>query len=397
MSGWQHGPLEGNPPSCDVRSLNATTLSDVPRWIAAARPTLSVPEPAVAAFDAFLAERFPRASGKRLESQVRELSDRFTAERAELPGAYLNRPEWRSAYLAYVHPLQVLRAMSAIEEVRARATARRLWPDAGFRVADLGAGLGAMTQALLLCGERPAQVTLLDHQRSALADARELTMRVAGAPAPLVRTADARLFEWLDRARRSGWRYDLVLAGGVLNEIRGEWDAVLAGIAGILDPASPGGGVALLLEPALPAVTRKLMALRESALADTTTIAPCTHGANCPLLALRRDWCFTVRPAELPPRVAAFARMLGHQSTEVRYALWAFTPRPDAAPSELPTARHGRVISDVMDGEQVLCVEGRRVRADVRPRSDSRNSDVLEAQIRMPVRGDLAATQRATG
>jgi hypothetical protein len=328
----------------------------------AARPPVRLPAETAAAFESFLRERYPRASGERLLDEVAALSDAFTAERSELPGSYLNQPPRRSAYLAYFHPQQVLRGIAAIEETKARAERRGLWPAGRPRVADLGAGLGAMSQALLSAGTRPAELTLVDHQKSALADARELTLAVAGGDAPRIRTANERLGAWLDRARAAGWRYDVILLGGVLNEVRDEWEPVLERVLRILDPAAPGGGVVVVVEPALPQVARRLMALRESTLGATTTIAPCTHGAECPLLALRKDWCFTVRACELPPRVASIARELGHQTDQSRFALWACAARPDAAPFEVDPRRHARVVSDRMEGEHVLCVEGRRER-----------------------------------
>jgi hypothetical protein len=343
-----------------------------------------LPAPVVAAFDEFLRERFPKATGDRLFAEVEAMSDAFTAERAEIPGAYLNQPPRRSAYLAYFHPQQVLRGLAAVEETRTRAGRRGLWPAGRPRVADLGAGLGAMSQALLLAGTRPSEITLVDHQKSALADARDLTLAVdraaggEGAP-PRVRTANERLGAWLARAVREGWRHDVVLLGGVLNEVRDDWAPLVERAASILDPAAPGGGIVAIVEPAIPPIARKLMELRESALASTTTIAPCTHAAACPLLALRKDWCFTVRAAELPPRVAEFARRLRHQSNETRFAQWSFAARGDAAPFEEDVRRHARVVSDRMDGEHVLCVDGRRERT---------------AAPGLMVRGDLAVSLR---
>jgi SAM-dependent methyltransferase len=363
--------------------------SDRRVWTATPRPPVRIPQRAVAAYDAFLVERFPRASRERLLFEVEELSEAFTAEREDIPGSYLNQPPRRSAYLAYFHPQQVLRGMAAIEETRARAGARGLWPTSFSaterpRVLDLGAGLGAMSQALLLDGARPAEITLVDHQKSALTDARDLTVAVFDAVAgkavdeggpPRVRTANERLGAWLARAVGAGWRYDLVLLGGVLNEIRADWAPLLERAVRLLDPAAPGGGVVVIVEPALPPTARKLMELRESALPSTTTIAPCTHGAACPLLALRKDWCFTVRAAELPPRVASFARKLGHQTDETRFAQWSFAARAEAAPFEVDVTRHARVVSDRMEGERVLCVDGRRERT---------------SQPGLMVRGDLA-------
>lgn len=344
-------------------------------WSGPLRPPIALPSETVVSFEAFLRERHPRATRARLLADAAALSEAFTAERSELPGSYLNQPPLRAAYLAFIHPQQVLRGLSAVEETAARAARRGLWPSGRVRVADLGAGLGAMTQALLLAGVRPAEVTLVDHQRSALAEARDLTLAVAGADAPRLRTANARVHEWLARAASEGWRYDLVLVGGLLNELGSDWERALERILAILDPAAPGGGLVLLVEPAIPAVARRLMALREAALGATTTIAPCTHQSGCPLLPLRKDWCFTVRPAELPPRASEIAQALGHQTREVRYALWALAARPGAAPPEVAEPRHARVVSDAMAGEQVLCVEGRRER--VRPERPFARGDLV--------------------
>ncbi len=338
------------------------------------RPAV-LPDGLAALYAEFLRERFPKATPRRIDAAVAELSEAFTASRADLAGSYLNRPPVRSAYLAHFHPLQTLRAGVALSEVHARAAARGLWPRPTdtLRVADLGAGLGALSQALLALGPEATgagalELVLVDHQRSALADARELTLRAAallrpGAPAPRVRVADARLSDWLARARRERWSYDLVLAGAVLNEQHGDWEPLLAGVLEILAP----GGVAVLVEPVLDEVVRKLMALREAALHATTTIAPCTHDGACPLLALRRDWCFTSRPARLPPDIARRARLLGHQTDSVHVALWAFAARDTLLPGVLGhgATSHGaraRVVSDPMDGEHVLCSADGRTR-----------------------------------
>jgi ribosomal protein RSM22 (predicted rRNA methylase) len=338
---------------------------------------LALPAAFVEIADQFLRERFPQATPRKIAGDVQRMSDAFTADREELPGSYLNHPPSRSAYLAFFHPQQTLRAMAALAETRARAAERGLWPGGAgqetLRVLDLGAGLGAMSWALLTSGDLPPKLefTLVDHQRSALADARDLLLRVAatvrpGAPPPMVRTAPSHLVPWLDRAAESGWRYDVALRGGVLNEMKPPWDGVVARVLSLLDGPAPGCGLMLVLEPALPPVARNLAAARDELLDVTTTIAPCTHGRACPLLKLRKDWCFTVRPASLPPFVREQARRLGHQTEEVRYAFWAAVPRPAAAAPEHPEDRHGRVVSDPVLGGQVMCVAGERERRDER-------------------------------
>ncbi len=334
------------------------------RWSASARRPVELPETVERALAAFLKSRFPKATKERLKYAVRDLSEAFTAERARLPGSYLNQPPVRSAYLAFAHPQQMLRGLAALDESVTRAGSRGLWPERVERVLDLGAGLGAMTQAYLVhrASEPWPSFTMVDHQRSALKDARALTTSVALAlhpdrSPPHVRTAPDRLLPWLASEREGS--YDVVLLGAVLNERREAWEPLLAALVRLVRP----GGIVIVVEPAHPATGRRLMELRESALGMTTTVAPCTHAVACPLLALRKDWCFSTRGARLPESVAALARVLGHQAVEVRYALWTFAPRPDAAPFEAEPGTLGRIVSDEMDRERVICVDGERQRS----------------------------------
>ncbi len=347
-------------------------------WRVEQRPPVRLAAPVEAVLASFLKERYPKARGDRLDAEIVALSEVFTASRGSLPGSYLNQPPVRSAYLAFFHPQQMLRGMAALEEVTTRATARGLWPSrAPLRVLDLGAGLGAMSQALLsvLPAETPVELNLLDHQRSAVRDARDLTLAVSqalGRTPPKVRNVVERAESFLQSARSRGYRYDLVIVGAVLNESRGDARALLRKTLDVVAK----GGLVVLVEPALPAVGRSVMELRESFLGKTTTIAPCTHAESCPLLAGVRDWCFTVRPAQLPRDVAQRARDLGHQNYEVRFALWAFTPKRDAAP--FPAGR-GRVITDLMQGERVVCTGDGSVRT---------------RDLEIATRGDLAASTR---
>ena len=316
-------------------------------------------------------ERYRKATKLRLDDGVAELSEAFTAERGRLPGSYLNMPPVRSAYLAHFHPQQVMRGISALEESLGRAERRGLAPgEAGhpLRIADLGAGLGALSQALLCtlaAGGATAwpEITLVDHQRSALGDARDLTLATAVAlapdlPAPRVRSATERLTTWLQRAQRSGWRYDIVMLGAVLNEQKGDWIPILEGVLGVLAP----GGIGIVVEPAHDETARRLMELREAALGAVTTLAPCTHDGTCPLLARRRDWCFTVRAARLPTDVRRRAALMGHQAEQLRYALWAFRAVAPGTGAPRDVEPPARVVSDPMGPEQVLCTASGELR-----------------------------------
>ncbi len=306
----------------------------------------------------YLKKTYPRARGRGLVEDVRVLSESFTSDRGSLPQSYLSQPPARSAYMSYAHPLQLLRGVSALQEVRARAGAA--WPggvDGRLRVLDLGAGLGAMSQALLsVAGEGPwPEIALLDQQRAALRDARGLTAAVALAlrpdeAPPRVHTVTAPVDEWLPKAAERGYQYDVVLFGALLNEHSRSWAASLAATL----PLVAEGGIVVLVEPAMPRIGRELMQLRESLLEETATIAPCAHQAACPLLRRTRDWCFTVRRAKFPRSVASIARQIGHQDFEVRYAVWAF--HPGGAPRDDTT--RARFVSDPMEGGALVCTAG---------------------------------------
>jgi hypothetical protein len=360
-------------------------MSDAVRsWRAFARSPVTIPRVVIRSFDAFLKQRHPKATSRRIDAAASDLSEAFTEARGTLPGSYMNQPPVRSAYLAHFHPQQVIKGIAALGEVYSRSAARGTWPqraDGALRVADLGAGLGAMSQALL-CGlaksGAPAawpEFTLVDHQKSALSDARDLTAQVAlalspDAPPPRVRTAVEKLDRWIAKAKSAGWRYDVILLGALLNEVQGDWQPLFTSILELLDE----GGIVVVVEPALFETSRKLMELREALRETGTSIAPCTHDAECPLLATRRDWCFTVRPATFPPQVASRAAALGHQAREVRFSLWAFRPGADAV--ERATDPPGRVVSDPMKGEQLICTAAGTCRVP---------------PLRGATRGDLAA------
>lgn len=349
----------------------------VDAWNALPREPVRMPPELEAVLQQFLRDRHPKARERDLRLSAAELSRAFTAERGTLPVSYLNQPRVRSAYLVHGHALQVVRGISALDEVRTRAGARGAWPertDGPLRVADLGCGLGAMSQALLTTGPEELELTLVDHQRSAVHDARELVTRTAAAlrrPTPRVRGATAQILDWLDRARREGWQQDVVLAGAVLNEWELGWEA---GFRRVLDVLAPGG-IVVLVEPAMPEVARKLQELREAFGGVTRTLAPCTHDAPCPLLRFSRDWCFTTRLAELPQRAARIAKELGHSADRVHYALWAATGAAgECAPHPSGV---GRVVSDPMRGGQLVCVDGERQRIGPRGTTGLRGDAAL--------------------
>jgi len=198
-------------------------------------------------------------------------------------------------------------------------------PDAApLRLLDLGAGAGAMTLGtaahLARAGERPIDlaVAAVDRDRAALdlfeAAARGLAAAAGG------RIALERRSELLRGARLEPGAFDLVVAGGVLNELD---ESTRSGLVERALAALAPGGALILIEPALRQTSRDLHRVRDRVLEAglAHVFAPCTRvSAPCPALARERDWCHEDRPLALPPRAARLAQVTGLRDSGMKFA-----------------------------------------------------------------------------
>jgi SAM-dependent methyltransferase len=194
---------------------------------------------------------------------------------------------------------------------------------APLRLLDLGAGAGAMTlgTAAFLAesdGGRELAVTAVDRDRPAL----DLFERAAAVLADRLggRIRLQRRAELLRRAQLEPSAFDLVLAGGVLNELDAPGRIDLVGRA--LAALAPGGAL-VVIEPALRQTSRDLHQLRDHVIEAglARVFAPCTRSsAPCPALARERDWCHEDRPLALPPRAAEISHATGLRDGGMKFA-----------------------------------------------------------------------------
>ena len=114
-------------------------------------------------------------------------------------------------------------------------------------------------------------------------------------------------------------RFDLVLAGTVMNELPEE--ARLPLVQRALAALRPGGAV-VVIEPALRETSRDLHRIRDAALAAGAHVfAPCTRRvAPCPALEDDRDWCHEDRPTRLPPRAQQLATATGLRGGGLKFS-----------------------------------------------------------------------------
>jgi ribosomal protein RSM22 (predicted rRNA methylase) len=329
---------------------------------------LETPPLLVEALEAELAA----GGGRQRSRALSELFELFTRQRSGLASMrYLDIPRLRDAYLRYHLPLNCVRALYVIEEVRA------LQPQANEleEVVDLGAGPGsaALASLFFLRAGRPRVYTLLDRSRAAVGWGRRLLERcaaaLAAAPAGAapclarVETRVARLPSLPPLPRRA-----LVWLSMVLNELGGgsRRDArpeaiLLDRLAAALDPPS----LLLVVEPALRLPGRNLLRFHDAALASGSwrVLAPCTHQRRCPLLrAAGNSWCHFRFHWDAPEIVRQIAEPLGLEWRTPHLAYLVL--ERGAARAERPAAC-GRVIGDPMPLERggrgiYVCAQGER-------------------------------------
>jgi ribosomal protein RSM22 (predicted rRNA methylase) len=217
------------------------------------------------------------------------------------------------------------------------------------RILDLGAGAGAMTLGtasyLAARGRDVAlSVVAIDRDRDALSifelAAQHLALALGG------RIELERRGQLLRDAALEPAGWDLVLAGGVLNEI--DEPTRLALVERSLAALAPGGAL-ILVEPALRQTSRDLHRVRDHVLGAglAHVFAPCTRAtAPCPALARPADWCHEDRPIELPARAARLAHATGLREGGLKFAYLVLRRAPDPL-VEVPAERAAlRVVSD---------------------------------------------------
>jgi hypothetical protein len=341
---------------------------------------------------------------------IEELSELFTEERPKQIPAYFQHPKFRSSYLLYFLPLQAAKFLTIFDlHPEALEAAIEHGRKTGvMRVADLGAGPGTASIALLLKllslkletgQELPAiEMDWLDTNGSILEDGKKLAEQIA-SHFPRLRgklTVRTHVAPWWEAPKYLPAETSLTLLGHVLNEASGPNRAVTQQsepwmrIWGSLAREKMRGGGMLLVEPAARHSSQTLSRLRdhlvESGLMAETPQSiwgPCLHAGRCPL-AEGRDWCHFSIPTRIPGQwFREFSKGLGSERQWVKFSyLWLASPD---APAPKPEPKLRRVISDPLDaaGHQgpssvLICEPEKPGRYPVSPRNPLWRGDLVK-------------------
>ena len=215
-------------------------------------------------------------------------------------------------------------------------------------VLDLGAGIGAMSLGMLdymhrrgILSGRRVVIRAVDTSARALdlmADAVkilarrwEISVSVERECGDAIAAVSAARPVAPPVAGQTGHRFDLVLFGGLLNELAAPERQSL--VRGALAAARPHGSV-VAVEPALRQTARDLHQLRDWVLEHGLAgiFAPCVRQTSpCPVLADERDWCHEDRVAVLPRQATRLAAATGLREHGLKFAYLVL--RSEARPS----------------------------------------------------------------
>ena len=296
-----------------------------------------------------------------------DLSDAFTVSRQDLPKNYLNRKEYRSAYLLYFTLTNLVKVAKCLEEA---CRIIKLPPSTEtIEVLDLGCGpaTASLACSAFFAEHFPQTVfsfTGMDQNQEILKDAKVLFSQLGDQRHRLRLVHDA-IHPGSLRRHLSGKTFDIIIAANVLNEMGGvHHQSALC--QSLVDHYLKPNGVLIIVNPALQKTTRAFMELRD--LLKASILSPCLHQKACPMRAFnKRDWCHFYLEWRCPEIIRKVDRLLGikHDYLKMAYLILEKTPHPLPLPSGERVGGEGdlwRVVSSPLKSkgkcEFVLCGEG---------------------------------------
>lgn len=265
-----------------------------------------------------------------MAQEVAALSNRFV-HRDRLTERYLDSPDLERAYFLYFGTTHLPRMFFPLSELAGTGFFAR--PE--IRLADLGSGTGAALfgTCFWLEGRYASDVkaVAVDHSSSAL---QKLSERFAKLfPKVTLQTVRGDLAKPLEL----DGAFDLITAAHVLNEIP-EDEFFPSRLRQWLKP----DGVVILMEPALPETSRRLLRLRDRMIAEGWhVLSPCFRGAPCP--ALDADWCHQDLPWERPAFIRWIDERIGLIKKSLKFSCIVLSPQGE------PYPKLWRVVSERFD------------------------------------------------
>lgn len=272
------------------------------------------------------------------------LSTAFTESRADLPKNYLNKKEFRTAYLLYFTLINAAKVWHCLNQ--AAAFLPRKGP---VRILDIGAGPGTTAFAAShFFGSRPIEIFAVEQNRSISRDAAQIFQRFRASENHHLTLKN---IPFTERTQIREKQFHLAVASNVLNELQMHQHFPL--VKNILRHAE----LFLSIEPATQKSTRQMMRLRDRVVFEKSAflLAPCPHQKNCPMLSHNsRDWCHFYIDWKCPEILRQLERFTRNKHDYVKMCYFIYGRTSPAFPE-----KNSRTVSSPIKSrgkkEYVLC------------------------------------------
>lgn len=229
---------------------------------------------------------------------------------------YLDQKKFRDAYLLYYGSINLPKIHIPLSEIQKSDFFSQ---KNHLRVLDVGSGTGSILLGLAYWLQTEtslsAEFTATDYAASSL-DALSAFYKTLALPFPL----HTQVFN-LNHASLSEKKFDLIIAGNILNELEPEAESR---IIPWLESSLAQDGLVIWIEPALMDLSRRLLTFRDRLLAEGWFLySPCFTTKPCPALMAETDWCHHDVPWRRPEFIRAIDSMTGHirQSLKFTYVV----------------------------------------------------------------------------
>lgn len=260
-----------------------------------------------------LDQRLPIQLLKPLADEIKNIAQGYTNNREiTIPQLSSNACRAYALYYTLINFEKIERLLSAHLP---------LLPTRPLKVLDYGCGPGTAAFALAAAHPDPFSLTAVDANPAMRQIAKTLLQPLTGIGK--ISTLKINPADASDSYPQAA--YDLILAGHVFNEFAANEQQRLIGE--FLRSLTPDGTL-VIIESALQAQTREIMALRDFILDQDRTLEvafPCTHRALCPMLKEPAQWCHGPLSWNPPHLIRQLDQLTGFNKHRIKYSAFIFT------------------------------------------------------------------------
>lgn len=272
---------------------------------------------------------------KKLAGDVKKISGEYLdSENFSVRGLF-NEPDLINAYLIYYLPVNLVKLFPILDEL---VSSHNIFCEDSLSVLDLGCGPGTFTLGFLeyisknialFSHIKNITLTGLDQARENVSLASKIINEyISSGPLPSGIRWKVHFQEGSiitpQRVLSESSNFNFIIAGNVLNEVKGE---NLAEPAKALDRHLSARGALVIIDPGTRRSSRNLIMMRDLILRETSLnlYAPCLYTGTCPVIKNDKEWCHEKSFWNPPEAVKAIDAITGFTKEKgIKYSYLTF-------------------------------------------------------------------------